>query len=94
MIKLIKNASLAAAALFVVAAIASPASAQSFSRGWGTGNVLPFSYTESAPQQRHVATHPNRYSAYAMVPQWTAPVDNRISVGAGSVGYNQLLMTH
>ncbi|HZP70680.1 MAG TPA: hypothetical protein VFB29_12120 [Pseudolabrys sp.] len=92
MTKLIKNASLAAAALVAIAAVASPASAQSFSAGWGTGNVLPFSHKAPAPQQGHAVRHSSGFSAYAMSPRWTAPVDN--STGGGSVGYNQLLMTH
>lgn len=94
MIRLMKNASLAAAALGAVVVAASPASAQSFSHGWGTGNVLPFSYRGSAPPQRHAAVRSHRNSAYAMAPRDPDPVTGPGSIGTGSVGYNQLLMTH
>jgi len=92
MTKLIKNASLAAAALVAVAAVVSPASAQSFSGGWGTGNVLPFTHKAPAPQERHTVRHANGHGAYAMSPQWTAPVTS--PTGGGSVGYNQMLLTY
>ena len=91
MIKFIKITPLAAA---VLVAVASPASAQSFSGGWGTGNVLPFTYAWPSSQQQRAAIRSHRNSAYAMAPRDFDSVTGPVSIGTGSVGYNQLLMTH
>jgi hypothetical protein len=72
---------------------ASPAFAQSFSAGFGTGNALPFSYRQTDQN----AQPGSRYSGlYAMVPSADqAPISrNPADMGGGSVGYDQDLAIH
>jgi hypothetical protein len=102
MISLSKLAVIAA----VTAVIATPAFAQSFDPDVGTGNVLPFAYTPTAPQSGKVAVHQashskmaNRQSglhAFAMVPGTSSvsnPNDPALT-GGGSLGYNQMLLQY
>ena len=62
------------AALAVTRLAATPAFGQSFSRTYGTGNILPFSYEQIAPDVavRHAgarAARRNGLDAYAMEPR-------------------------
>lgn len=73
---------LALVSIVALVGAAAPASAQSFSAGRGTGNVLPYSI---AP------VHNSNVSPYAMAR--TPSVDIRKAPG-GSAGYERLLATH
>jgi hypothetical protein len=64
------------AAAIAVLGLASPASAQSFNRPEGTGNLLPSYYdsqgglhTGTAPQQIQIAAHRSGLNAFANVPR-------------------------
>jgi hypothetical protein len=92
----------------VAAALATPAFAQSFDPEAGTGNVLPSSFAATAVPNNNVAVVPAGHSkiaarqsglhAFAMVPSSTggspagANSNDPALTGAGSVGYNQMLL--
>lgn len=87
-----------AIAAVVATSIVSSASAQSFSSGWGTGNVLPSHYDsggrlvrESTSENKAIAVDRRGLSAFAAAP---ASDHATIAVPGGSVGYNELLATH
>jgi len=82
--------------------IATPAFAQSFSNGWGTGNVESSYYDHdgglhvgAAPQQGNsqVAIQRSGLNAFASVPLTASGVDSPSLTGAGSSGYNENLRT-
>lgn len=84
----------------IVASSAGAASAQSFSSGWGTGNVQPAHYDVAGKlvpdntRQNSIARTDRTndgLSAFAAVPVGESPA---ITVPGGSVGYNELLATH
>jgi hypothetical protein len=90
----------------IIAAIATPAFAQSFDPEVGSGNVAPFSYAPSIVQNNKVATHQtsqgkiaahrNGLHAFAMVPGAAPGADsnNPALTGGGSAGYNQMLLQY
>ena len=61
--------------LAVLTVIATPAFAQSFDPDNGTGNVLPFSYAPTAPQNNKIVVRRSGLNAFAMVPR-TPSVSN------------------
>jgi hypothetical protein len=69
---------------------ASPAFAQSFSAGRGTGNVLPFGFQSTASQNGQMAVRGSSLHTYAMAPGAGRYARN----GRSANGYNQLLMSH
>lgn len=69
---------------------ASPAFAQSFTAGRGTGNVLPFGFQPVTSQSGQIADRGNSLHTYAMAPRGGSDVRS----GRSASGYNQLLMTH
>jgi hypothetical protein len=77
--------------------LATPAFAQSFNPGFGTGNALPFSYGPIASQNVNTATsRPSGRPLYDMVQ--SAPTSLNSSApaanGGGSLGYNEMLAIH
>ena len=73
----------------LLALVATPAFAQSFDPGMGTGNVLPFSY-EPTTQDGHPIARTEGNNAFAMAPR---PRTNfgpysPAATGGGSDGYN------
>jgi hypothetical protein len=89
-------------AILVIAAIAasgvvSSASAQSFTNGMGTGNVLAARYDERgslgaglASQNATVTATRSGRTAYAAAPANRGPA----ATVSGSAGYSELLMAH
>ena len=81
----------------IVASAVSTASAQSFSGGWGTGNVLTSHYAidgrlvAGGAQSTRAPVRDQGLSAFASVP---APRVNTLATPSGSSGYNGLLATH
>jgi len=85
----------------IVASTAGAATAQSFSSGWGTGNVQPSHYdfagklVSDRAQHNPVARSDRAYeglSAYAAAPVGEG---GALAPSSGSsAGYNQLLATH
>jgi hypothetical protein len=75
--------------------LATPAFAQSFTPGFGTGNVLPFSYGPTISQNGAIADRSGR-NLYDMVPSTQASTDSNApaTTGGGSEGYNALVMQH
>jgi hypothetical protein len=55
--------------LAALTVIATPAFAQSFDPDNGTGNVLSFSYTSTAPENDKIAVRQSGLHSYAMVPR-------------------------
>jgi hypothetical protein len=74
--------------------LATPAFAQSFNPGFGTGNVLPFSYGPAASQNVNTAaSHQSGRPLYDMVQSPTASNPNApVATGGGSLGYNEMLL--
>jgi hypothetical protein len=88
------------AALAVARLVATPAFGQSFSTGYGTGNVLPF---PSQPVAADVAAHNTRapaarngLSSYAMAPRARSDfnANSPAATGGGSTGYNENLYNY
>lgn len=80
--------------LAVLVALATPASAQSFSASpFGTGNVLPFAYQPTAPQRDKIAVDRSGLNAYAAVPGFGRRQNSNATTatGGGSLGYNEML---
>jgi hypothetical protein len=75
------------AALLTV--IATPAFAQEFNPGWGTGNVLPFAY-KTTTQNPRSAANASGARAFAMAPAANVRTDRYSPAinGGGSEGYN------
>jgi hypothetical protein len=77
---------------------ATPAFGQSFSAGYGIGNVLPFNSTGVAPAiaSHHAGVHAarrNGVNSFAMEPreQWQPGADSPAATGGGSISYNENL---
>jgi hypothetical protein len=80
--------------LAVLTVIATPVFAQSFSASpHGTGNVLPFAYQPTAPQNEKVAAGRNGRDSFAMVPGPGSAINSNspTATGGGSLGYNENL---
>ena len=97
------------AALALTRLAATPAFGQSFSAGYGTGNVLPFNSTVAAPAvashhasahaARHASAHAarqNGLNSFAMEPrrQLQFGADSPAATGGGSIGYNENLYNY
>jgi hypothetical protein len=89
------------AALALTRLAATPAFGQSFSTGYGTGNVLPFNSTVAAPAvaSHHASAHAARrdgLNSFAMEPrqQLQLGADSPAAAGGGSIGYNQNLYNY
>jgi hypothetical protein len=97
------------AALALTRLAATPAFGQSFSTGYGTGNVLPFNSTVAAPAvashhasahaARHASAHAarrNGLNSFAMEPrqQLQLGADSPAATGGGSIGYNENLYNY
>ncbi|HET7165770.1 MAG TPA: hypothetical protein VFI94_11565 [Pseudolabrys sp.] len=89
------------AALALTRLAATPAFGQSFSAGYGTGNVLPFNSTVAAPAvaSHHASAHAarrNGVNSFAMEPrqQLQLNADSPAATGGGSIGYNENLYNY
>ncbi len=89
------------AALAVTRLAATPAFGQSFSSGYGTGNVLPFNSTVAAPAvaSHHASAHAarrNGQNSFAMEPRQQLPfnAESPAATGGGSIGYNENLYNY
>jgi hypothetical protein len=98
-----KFSTLAVIAAIAAAAVALPASAQSFDPEAGSGNVLSFSYGPTAAPNDTLAVRPakpgkvaarqNGLHAFAMVPRGGTGgnANDPALTGGGSAGYNEML---
>ena len=79
--------------LAVLTALATPAFAQSFDPENGTGNVLPFSYKPTVPQNEKIAIGQSGLHSFAMVPGANSAFNSNspAATGGGSLGYNEML---
>ena len=90
------------AALRSAGLAATPAFGQSFSAGYGTGNVLPFNSTVAAPAvaSHHAgiahAARRNGLNSFAMEPrqQLQFSAESPAATGGGSIGYNENLYNY
>jgi hypothetical protein len=89
------------AALALTRLAATPAFGQSFSAGYGTGNVVPFNSTVAAPAvaSHHAsarAARQNGLNSFAMEPrqQLQLGADSPAATGGGSIGYNENLYNY
>jgi hypothetical protein len=89
------------AALALTRLAATPAFGQSFSAGYGTGNVLPFNSTVAAPAvaSHHASAHAarrNGLNSFAMEPrqQLQLGAESPAATGGGSIGYNENLYNY
>lgn len=89
------------AALALTRLAATPAFGQSFSTGYGTGNVLPFNSTVAAPAvaSHHASAHAarrNGLNSFAMEPrqQLQLGAESPAATGGGSIGYNENLYNY
>jgi hypothetical protein len=89
------------AALALTRLAATPAFGQSFSVGYGTGNVLPFNSTVAAPAvaSHHASAHAaqrNGVNSFAMEPrqQLQLGAESPAATGGGSIGYNENLYNY
>ena len=89
------------AALALTRVAATPAFGQSFSAGYGTGNVLPFNSTVAAHAvaSHHASAHAarrNGVNSFAMEPrqQLQLGADSPAATGGGSIGYNENLYNY
>ena len=89
------------AALALTRLAATPAFGQSFSTGYGTGNVLPFNSTVAAPAvaSHHASAHAaqrNGVNSFAMEPrqQLQLGAESPAATGGGSIGYNENLYNY
>jgi hypothetical protein len=77
------------------AVLATPAFAQSFNPGFGTGNVLPFGNGPTASENVNAAvSHQSGRRLYDSVQSDPASSNQSApaATGAGSVGYNEMLL--
>jgi hypothetical protein len=75
--------------------LATPAFAQSFNPGFGTGNVLPFSNGPVASENGSTAaSHQSGRRLYDVVPSdpQASNTSAPAATGAGSQGYNEMLL--
>ena len=79
--------------LAVLTVFATPTFAQSFDPDTGTGNVLAFSHTPTAPQNEKIAGGRRGLDSFAMVPSSRSTFDSESpqATGGGSIGYNEML---
>ena len=79
--------------LAVLTAFATPAFAQSFDPDAGTGNVLPFAHTPTAPHDHKIAARQGGLHSFAMVPGPGSAFNSEspTNTGGGSLGYNEML---
>jgi hypothetical protein len=79
--------------LAVLTVIATPAFSQSFDPDNGTGNVLPYAPTPTAPQNDKIAVRQSGLHSFAMVsnPRSASNPNSPEATGGGSLGYNELL---
>ena len=86
-----KRLIMASAAL---ALLASPALAQSYNPGYGTGNSIVAPPSWQAQNKGAVAADASRAFAYVPAPErsYGANLNGPASTGAGSVGYNDKLL--
>jgi hypothetical protein len=89
------------AVLAVARFAATPAFGQSFSAGYGTGNVLPFNSTAAGPvtASHHASVHAarrNGVDSFAMEPRQQSQLgaDSPAATGGGSIGYNENLYNY
>ena len=89
------------AALALTRLAATPAFGQSFSAGYGSGNVLPFNGTVAAPAvaSHHASAHAvqrNGVNSFAMEPrqQLQLGAESPAATGGGSNGYNENLYNY
>ena len=89
------------AALALTRLAATPAFGQSFSAGYGTGNVVPFNSTVAAPAvaSHHASAHAarrNGLNSFAMEPrqQLQLGAESPAATGGGSIGYNENLYNY
>lgn len=89
------------AALALTRLAATPAFGQSFSTGYGTGNVLPFNSAVAAPAvaSHHASAHAarrNGLNSFAMEPrqQLQLGAESPAATGGGSIGYNENLYNY
>ena len=89
------------AALALTRLAATPAFGQSFSAGYGTGNVLRFNSTVAAPAvaSHHASAHAarrNGLNSFAMEPrqQLQLGAESPAATGGGSIGYNENLYNY
>jgi hypothetical protein len=89
------------AALALTRLAATPAFGQSFSSGYGTGNVVPFNSTVAAPAvaSHHASAHAaqrNGLNSFAMEPrqQLQLGAESPAATGGGSIGYNENLYNY
>lgn len=89
------------AVLALMRLAATPAFGQSFSAGYGTGNVLPYNSTATAPAiaSHHAsaqAARRNGLNSFAMEPRRQAQfgADSPAATGGGSIGYNENLYNY
>ena len=82
--------------LAVLTAFATPAFAQSFDPDNGTGNVLSFAHTPTAPHDQKTTQRQSGLHSFAMVPAPGSAFnpDSPAATGGGSLGYNELLRTY
>jgi len=91
---MIRKLTIAFVAAATVASFASPAFAQVFFEGYGTGNVEPFRYPVEHVAKRAVHRHRVHANIYAMAPNsdsFGVYADSPAANGGGSLGYNQVL---
>jgi hypothetical protein len=80
-------------ALAVPTAFAAPAFAQSFDPDAGTGNVLSFVPTPTAPHDHKILPRQSALHSFAMVPGRGSVFNSEspANTGGGSLGYNEML---
>jgi hypothetical protein len=79
--------------LAVLTAFAAPAFAQSFDPDAGTGNVLSFVPTPTAPHDHKIPLRQSALHSFAMVPGPGSVFNSEspANTGGGSLGYNEML---
>ncbi|MGC1698670.1 MAG: hypothetical protein WA796_08090 [Pseudolabrys sp.] len=79
--------------LAVLTAFAAPAFAQSFDADAGTGNVLSFVPTPTAPHDHKISSRQSGLHSFAMVPGRGSVFNSEspANTGGGSLGYNEML---
>ena len=79
--------------LAVLTAFATPAFAQSFDPDNGTGNVLSFVHTPTAPHDHKISSRQSGLHSFAMVPGPSSAFNSNspAATGGGSLGYNEML---
>jgi hypothetical protein len=76
------------------AVLATPAFAQSFNPGFGTGNVLPFNGPTASQNVNAAASHQSGRRLYDSAQSDPASSNQSApaATGAGSAGYNEMLL--